>query len=61
MRTASATSTRTASTSPWVSTVAYGTPTYLLRQAIERGHAQGYLKTAERDELATALEARHER
>ncbi len=41
--------------------VAYGTPTYLLRQAIERGHAQGYLKTAERDELATALEARHER
>jgi hypothetical protein len=27
--------------------LAYGTPTYLLRQAIERGHAQGYLKTAE--------------
>jgi predicted transcriptional regulator of viral defense system len=41
--------------------LAYGTPTYLLRQAIERGHAQGYLKAAERDELAEALEARHER
>lgn len=38
-----------------------GTPTYLLRQAIERGQAQGYLKSAERDELAEALEARHER
>lgn len=39
----------------------YGTPTYLLRQALERGHAQGYLKTAERDALAEALEARHDR
>ena len=39
----------------------YGTPTYLLRQAIERGHAQGYLKETERDELAAALGARHER
>ena len=39
----------------------YGTPTYLLRQAIERGHAQGHLKATERDELAAALEARHER
>ena len=38
-----------------------GTPTYLLRQAIERGHSQGYLKTAERDALAEALEARHDR
>jgi predicted transcriptional regulator of viral defense system len=38
----------------------YDTPTYLLRQAIERGHAQGYLKTDERDELAGALEARRE-
>jgi hypothetical protein len=38
-----------------------GTPTYLLRQAIERGHSQGYLEAAERDELAEALEARHER
>lgn len=41
--------------------LAYGTPTYLLRQAIQRGHAQGYLKTAERDALAAALEARHDR
>lgn len=39
----------------------YGTPTYLLRQAIDRGHAQGYLKTVERDALAKALEARHDR
>lgn len=41
--------------------LAYGTPTYLLRQAIERGHAQGHLKAAERDELEERLEARHER
>lgn len=41
--------------------LAYGTPTYLLRQAIERGYAQGYLKTAERDALTGALEARHDR
>lgn len=41
--------------------IAFGTPTYLLRQAIERGHAQGYLKTAERDALTNQLEARHER
>ncbi len=41
--------------------IAYGTPTYLLRQAIERGHVQGYLQTAERDELARALEVRHGR
>lgn len=39
----------------------YGTPTYLLRQAIERGHAQGHLKLVERDELAEALETRHDR
>ncbi len=39
----------------------YGTPTYLLRQSIHRGHAQGYLKTTERDELAAALEAKYER
>lgn len=39
----------------------YGTPTYLLRQAIERGHAQGHLKATEHDELANALETRHER
>ena len=41
--------------------LAYGTPTYLLRQAIERGYAQGYLKATERDELTHTLEARHER
>ena len=41
--------------------IAFGTPTYLLRQAIERGHAQGYLKTAERDALADRLETRHDR
>lgn len=39
--------------------VVFGTPTYLIRQAIERGHAQGYLKRAERDALADRLEARH--
>jgi predicted transcriptional regulator of viral defense system len=38
----------------------YGTPTYLLRQAIERGHAQGYLYTAERNSLAEALGARRD-
>ena len=41
--------------------IAYGTPTYLLRQAIERGHAQGYLKAGKRDALTEALEARHDR
>lgn len=40
--------------------IAFGTPTYLLRQAIERGHVQGYLKTAVRDRLTRVLEARHE-
>jgi len=40
--------------------IAGGTPTYLLRQAIENGHAQGRVTTAQRDELATTLEARHE-
>ncbi|MDF1488419.1 type IV toxin-antitoxin system AbiEi family antitoxin domain-containing protein [Tessaracoccus caeni] len=39
----------------------YGTPTYLLRQAIERGYAQGYLKTTQRDALAEELEARYDR
>ncbi len=39
----------------------YGTPIYLLRQAIERGHAQGFIKASECDELTGALEARHER
>lgn len=41
--------------------IVYGTPTYLIRQAIERGHTQGFLKTAERDALAETLEARHDR
>lgn len=40
--------------------IADGTPTYLLRQAIERGYAQGYLKTTERDALAASLETRDE-
>jgi predicted transcriptional regulator of viral defense system len=40
--------------------IAYGTPTYLLRQAIDRGHLRGYLKVVERDELAKELETRHE-
>jgi predicted transcriptional regulator of viral defense system len=39
--------------------IAYDTPTYLLRQAIERGHAQGYLNTAERAALTQGLAARH--
>lgn len=34
----------------------YGTPTYLLRQAIAQGYAQGYLKAKERGELTAALE-----
>ena len=41
--------------------IVHGTPTYLLRQAIERGHARGFLKTAERDVFANQLEARHDR
>lgn len=41
--------------------ISYGTPTYLLRQALERGHAQGYLRTTERDALTELLEARHDR
>jgi predicted transcriptional regulator of viral defense system len=41
--------------------IAYGTPTYLLRQALDRGHSQGYLTTAERDDLAAALEVRYDR
>ena len=40
--------------------IRYGTPTYLLRQAIERGHSRGYLKATERDTLSDRLEARHE-
>jgi len=41
--------------------IAYGTPIYLLRQALERGHDQGYLTTAKRDRLAQTLEERHAR
>ena len=41
--------------------IAYGTPTYLLRQAIDNGHTRGYLRTDERDRLTRALEARHGR
>ncbi|MCL1898026.1 MAG: type IV toxin-antitoxin system AbiEi family antitoxin domain-containing protein [Micrococcales bacterium] len=40
--------------------ITYGTPTYLLRQALERGHRNGYLTTDDRDHLAKALENRHE-
>ncbi|MCL2489490.1 MAG: type IV toxin-antitoxin system AbiEi family antitoxin domain-containing protein [Propionibacteriaceae bacterium] len=36
-----------------------GTPTYLLRQALERGHRDGYLTTNDHDTLTQALEARH--
>lgn len=39
--------------------IVYGTPTYLLRQALERGHAQGYLTTAQTSQLTQALESRH--
>ncbi len=38
--------------------IEYGTPTYLLRQAIERGYTQGYLKSAELEVLTDALAAR---
>ncbi|MDR1118806.1 MAG: type IV toxin-antitoxin system AbiEi family antitoxin domain-containing protein [Bifidobacteriaceae bacterium] len=41
--------------------VAGGTPTYLLRQALERGLAQGRITTGERDSLARKLEERHAR
>lgn len=36
----------------------WGTPTYLLRQALQNGHDQGRLTTAERHDLAGSLEAR---
>ncbi len=36
--------------------IAHGTPTYLLRQAVEQGHAQGYLTLAEHDSLSSRLE-----
>lgn len=40
--------------------IAGGTPTYLLRQAVERGYAEGYLNSTERQELTHTLEARDE-
>ncbi len=40
--------------------IVLGTPTHLLRQAIDRGHAQGHLTTVERNDLARDLEGRHE-
>jgi hypothetical protein len=39
--------------------IAYGTPTYLLRQALDRGRRQGYLTIDQHDQLARALEERH--
>lgn len=41
--------------------IAYGTPNYLIRQALERGQAQGYLSSAEQRKLADSLELRSER
>ena len=40
--------------------IVYGTPTYLLRQGLERGLGQGYLRTDEHNALAEALEIRHD-
>jgi len=41
--------------------IAYGTPTYLLRQALERGHTQGYLTAIELERLTDSLEVRNAR
>ena len=41
--------------------IAGATPTYLLRQALERGLAQGRIKTARHNELNAMLASRHER
>jgi predicted transcriptional regulator of viral defense system len=38
--------------------IAYGTPTYLLRQAIERAHAQGLLRAADCEVFAQTLAGR---
>ncbi len=38
--------------------IAYGTPNYLIRQALERGQAQGYLSSTEQRKLADSLEPR---
>jgi len=40
--------------------IAYGTPTYLLRQALERGYRDGYLTTDDHNRLTQALEDRHD-
>ena len=41
--------------------IEFGTPTYLLRQAIERGQAAGRLRSDDANVLAERLEHRHER
>lgn len=38
--------------------ISYGTPTYILRQALERGRRQGRITGPEHDDLAVRLEAR---
>ena len=40
--------------------IEYGTPTYLLRQALQRGRDQGRITGAEREDLAARLAARDE-
>ena len=37
----------------------YGTPSYLLSQAIDNGHRRGRITAAQRDDLARLLEERH--
>ena len=39
--------------------VAFGTPTYLLRQALERGRRDGHLTSDDHDRLTRSLEDRH--
>lgn len=43
-----------------VQCIAYGTPTYLLRQAIERGGKAGYLTGTEQRKLEGAIECRND-
>ncbi|WP_419707945.1 type IV toxin-antitoxin system AbiEi family antitoxin domain-containing protein [Promicromonospora sp. NFX87] len=40
--------------------ITLGTPTYLLRQAMERGQRTGLVRTADADRLGAILEARHD-
>lgn len=40
--------------------ITFGTPTYLLRQAIERGRAQGHITSREHEQLGAALGRRGE-